>query len=132
VRRRPRQAVALVLAATIGTPAGCERLADRQAEQALSRARTDLLESPDLHVILCGTGSPLPDATRAAACTAIVAGGELGLVDVGPGPWETADLANLPTAALGAVLLTHFHSDHIGDLGEAGAATLPRRRRVRR
>jgi ribonuclease Z len=83
-------------------------------------------------VILCGTDSPLPDATRAAACTAIVAGGELVLVDVGPGPWETADLANLPTAALGAVLLTHFHSDHIGDLGEAGAATLPRRRRVRR
>jgi ribonuclease Z len=48
-----------------------------------------------------------------------VAGGILVLVDVGPGSWEVVDLANLPTAALGAVFLTHFHSDHIGDLGEA-------------
>src|SRR5262249_48370494 len=55
----------------------------------------------------------------AGACTAIIAGGELVLVDVGPGSWETVDLANLPTAGVGAALLTHFHSDHIGDLGEA-------------
>ena len=41
------------------------------------------------------------------------------LVDVGPGSWETVDLANLPTASVSAILLTHFHSDHIGDLGEA-------------
>ena len=99
--------------------AGCDSLVDRQVARTLSRARTDLLRSPDLHVVLCGTGSPLPDASRAAACTAVVAGGELILVDVGPGSWEVVDLANLPTAALSAVLLTHFHSDHIGDLGEA-------------
>ena len=54
-----------------------------------------------------------------AACTAVLAGGELVLVDVGPGAWETLDLAGLPTGDLSAVLLTHFHSDHIGDLGEA-------------
>jgi ribonuclease Z len=99
--------------------AGCERLVDRQGTRTLTRARTDLLRSPDLHVVLCGTGSPLPDPSRAAACTAVAAGGELVLVDVGPGSWEVVDLANLPTAALSAVLLTHFHSDHIGDLGEA-------------
>ncbi len=78
-----------------------------------------MLQAPELRVVLCGTGSPLPDAARAGACTAIVAGGQLVLVDVGPGSWETLDLADLPTAALSAVLLTHFHSDHIGDLGEA-------------
>jgi ribonuclease Z len=99
--------------------AGCERLVDRQGTRTLTRARTDLLRSPDLHVVLCGTGSPLPDPSRAAACTAVAAGGELVLVDVGSGSWEVVDLANLPTAALSAVLLTHFHSDHIGDLGEA-------------
>src|SRR5262249_1792963 len=27
--------------------------------------------------------------------------------------------ANVPTAAVTAIFLTHFHSDHIGDLGEA-------------
>jgi len=93
---------------------------DREAERAL-RARADrsILQSPDLHVILCGTGSPLPDKDRAGACTAVVAGGEFVLVDVGPGAWETVDLAGLPIGDLSAVLLTHFHSDHIGDLGEA-------------
>jgi ribonuclease Z len=109
--------VAVVL--VTATLAGCDRIADRQIESALSRVRTDLLTSPDMHVILCGTGSPLPDRTRAGACTAVIAGGEFVLVDIGPGSWETVDLANLPTAAVSAILLTHFHSDHIGDLGEA-------------
>src|SRR5262249_35168325 len=99
--------------------AGCDRLADRQVEKALTRARADLLKSPDLRVVLGGTGTPLPDPARAGACTAVLAGGEFVLVDVGPGSWETVDLANLPTAGLSAILLTHFHSDHIGDLGEA-------------
>jgi ribonuclease Z len=99
--------------------AGCDRLIDRQIEKALTRADTAILQAPGLHVVLCGTGSPLPDKERAGACTAVIAGGELVLVDVGPGSWESLDLANMPTGALSAVLLTHFHSDHIGDLGEA-------------
>jgi ribonuclease Z len=98
---------------------GCERLVDREIERNLTRVDEELLRSPDLTVVLCGTGSPLPDAERAAACTAVIAGGHFVLVDVGPGAWERVDLANLPTGALEAVLLTHFHSDHIGDLGEA-------------
>ncbi len=116
---RAHRAIVLAIVVALGALAGCDRLTDRQAERAFTRVRTDLLQSPDLHVVLCGTGSPLPDAARAGACTAIVAGGQLVLIDVGPGSWETVDLANLPTAALSAVLLTHFHSDHIGDLGEA-------------
>ncbi len=98
---------------------GCDWLVDRQIERGLRHTRTDLLAAPDLHVVLCGTGSPLPDPRRASACTAIVAGGELLLVDAGPGSWEVVDGAGLPGAALSGVLLTHFHSDHIGDLGEA-------------
>src|SRR4051812_31153049 len=96
--------------------ASCERVIDRQIEQALTRADSAILQAPGLHVVLCGTGSPLPDKARAGACTAIIAGGELVLVDIGPGSWETLDLANMPTGALTAVLFTHFHSDHIGDL----------------
>jgi ribonuclease Z len=106
-------------AALLALAPGCERLIDRQAERTLGRVETGLLESPDVHVVLCGTGSPLADASRAAACTAVIAGGHFLLVDAGPGSWERVDLANLPIGALEGVLLTHFHSDHIGDLGEA-------------
>src|SRR5262249_40520142 len=116
---RARRAVAMVCLVAVSL-AACDRLADRQVEQTLTRTRTDLLKSPDLHLVLCGTGTPLPDPARAGACTAVIAGGELIIVDVGPGSWETVDLANLPTAGLSAILLTHFHSEHIGDLGEAG------------
>jgi ribonuclease Z len=109
----------LLVLGLLVTTLACDRLVDRQIAANFGRARTEMLTSPDLQVVLCGTGSPLPDPNRASACTAIVAGGELVLVDAGPGSWKVADLANLPTSALGAVLLTHFHSDHIGDLGEA-------------
>ncbi|HZR82675.1 MAG TPA: MBL fold metallo-hydrolase [Candidatus Binatia bacterium] len=114
----PQLAVGGALAFAIGA-AGCDRIVDRQIERNLSRTDTALLESPDMTVVLCGTGSPLPDRERAGACTAIVAGGQVFLVDVGPGSWETLDLADVPTSAVGAVFLTHFHSDHLGDLGEA-------------
>lgn len=77
------------------------------------------LRDGNLHVVLCGTGSPLPDPARASACTAILAGSEFVLIDIGPGSWRKADLAQLPLGELTAILLTHFHSDHIGDLGEA-------------
>jgi ribonuclease Z len=114
VARRLAAALAAALALT-----SCDWLLDRQVERSLTRANTDVLTSPDLLVVLCGTGSPLADATRAAACTAVIAGGTFVLVDAGPGSWEQVDLANLPIAELDAVLLTHFHSDHLGDLGEA-------------
>jgi len=113
----PRR-LAAALAATLAL-VGCDRLVDREIERNLTRADASVLTSPDLQVVLCGTGSPLPDATRAGPCTAVIAGGIFLLVDVGPGSWEQVDLANLPTNELDAVLLTHFHSDHIGDLGEA-------------
>jgi ribonuclease Z len=82
-------------------------------------ADASLLTDGQMHVVLCGTGSPLPDANRASACTAVIAGGQLVVIDVGPGSWRKLAVANLPQQALRAVLLTHFHSDHIGELGEA-------------
>jgi len=105
------------------TLAGCERardwVVDRQIERQLTRTDTAILDSPDLNVVLCGTGTPTPDPSRADACTAILAGGEFLLVDAGPGSWKQVDHANLPGARLTGILLTHFHSDHIGGLGEA-------------
>jgi ribonuclease Z len=102
---------------------GCDRVLDRMIDrrvaQNFERVDRALLTSPDLTVVLCGTGGPLADRDRAGACTAIIAAGKVFLIDVGPGSFETLDLANVPTGALAAVFLTHFHSDHIGDLGEA-------------
>ena len=79
---------------------------------------TGMLSDGKLHVILCGTGSPLPDAERAGSCTAVMAGGQTILIDAGPGSWRRVLLSNVPGQTLSSVLLTHFHSDHIGDLGE--------------
>jgi ribonuclease Z len=98
---------------------GCQQLIDRQVDRALTRVDESVLHSPDLQVVLCGTGSPIADPDRAAACTAVIAGGHFFLVDAGPGSVEVVDRANLPLGHLDGVLLTHFHSDHIGDLGEA-------------
>jgi ribonuclease Z len=94
------------------------RIVDRAAERQTNSVRIDLLEDDALNVFLCGTGSPLPDPTSAAACTMVLAGGRMYVVDVGPGSQEVAQLAGMPTAALSGILLTHFHSDHIGELGE--------------
>src|SRR5271168_5507515 len=88
---------------------------------------------PDgLSVGLCGSGSPMPDPTRAGPCAVVVAGRQLFVVDSGQGSTKNLSLMNLPPAQVSAVFLTHYHSDHIADLGElmlqhwaAGAATAP-------
>jgi ribonuclease Z len=73
---------------------------------------------PDgLHVALCGTGSPFPDPTRAGPCTAIVAGQRLFIVDAGEGGARNLGYMGIPAAKIEAILLTHFHSDHIDGLG---------------
>ncbi len=108
----------LTMAVLVLAMGGCDRIMERQVEKGMQRD-TALLESPNMTVVLCGTGSPLADPERAGACTAVIAGGELVMVDAGPGSWKTLDLTKVPTSKLSAVLLTHFHSDHIGDLGEA-------------
>lgn len=91
----------------------------RVIAQTLASTRNDLLEPDALRVVLCGTGNPLADRNRAAACTAIFAGGNIYLVDIGPGAWKNLALWHIPAPRIAAVLFTHFHSDHIGDLGEA-------------
>jgi hypothetical protein len=71
-----------------------------------------------LHVLLCGTGSPMLDPKRANACTTIIAGGHVVVIDAGPGAWAKLAQAMVPAAQVDTVLLTHLHSDHLGDLGE--------------
>jgi ribonuclease Z len=96
-----------------------ERVMLQRIDQTLMRADESPLKDGALHVFLCGTAAALPDANRAGPCTAILAGGEFILVDAGPASWRNLDLNNLPVGKLSAILVTHFHSDHIGELGEA-------------
>jgi ribonuclease Z len=48
----------------------------------------------------------------------VVAGSHFFIVDAGEGSAKNVLLMKLPIGKLEAVLLTHFHSDHIADLGE--------------
>src|SRR3982750_2282908 len=113
-------ALALVLAAAA---AGCDRIADRLLErgvaQALQGNRTDLLDDGRLNLVLCGTGSPPARAPPAPARPATPAGGHFFIVDAGPGAVRNLGIWRLPLERLDGLLLTHFHSDHIGEVGEA-------------
>lgn len=79
----------------------------------------NVLKDDSLRVFLVGSGGPFINDVRVASCIAVVAGGEFFLVDIGPGSYRNVDLMRLPVPFLSKILLTHFHSDHIGDLGEA-------------
>jgi len=78
-----------------------------------------ILKDGKLHIFLLGSGGPLNNNTRVTSSIAVIGDGEFILFDVGPGTFRNADVMRLPIANLSAIFLTHFHSDHIGDLGEA-------------
>ena len=85
-----------------------------------------------LHVGLCGAGSPMADSLRSGPCVAVVAGRRLFVVDAGDGAARNLQRMALAPGRVEAVLLTHFHSDHIDELGAlmlqrwvAGANTAP-------
>jgi ribonuclease Z len=111
-----------VLVLLVALATGCEqitnRMIDRAASQATSGGRSDLLDDGQLNVVFCGTGSPIATADRASACTAILAGGHFFIVDAGPGAVHNLGVWRMPLERLDGLLLTHFHSDHIGDVGE--------------
>jgi ribonuclease Z len=111
--RDARMGSMLALVAVLAS--GC---LERRLVAEFTRADRSLLAMPGMTVALCGTGTGLADAHRAGACTAIIAGGRMFLVDVGPGAWKTVDLTGLPVADLGGVLLTKLLADDTADLGE--------------
>jgi ribonuclease Z len=108
--------LAIAAALALTSCAGAEDALVRRAA-AGNVPRTELFAPDALRVLICGSASPLPHATRARPCTAVFAAGKLWVVDVGPGSWNHMGQWRVPPE-LGAVLLTHFHSDHIGELGE--------------
>lgn len=98
-----------------------ERMLDLAIEQAGLAVLPDLalLEDDTLNLHLCGTGVPAMDPTAGSACSAIVAGGEVLMIDAGAGGLQRLTVDRVPIQELSTILLTHFHSDHIGGLGDA-------------
>ena len=105
-------ALALAFVPRVFAPALFERA-------VMARMNTDGVSALDqgLHVVLVGTGSPLPDPSRAGPMTAVVADGRLFVFDVGDGATRALGAQGLGPAQVEAVFLTHLHSDHIDGLG---------------
>jgi len=120
MRRVGIAAVTLVVVLGGGFLAFKDQIAMALFRNAIARqVSTDLVaEYPKgMHVISCGSGTPLPDLSMAGGCTAAIAGGRLFVFDVGDGAPETMAAMGLRPSHIEALFLTHFHSDHIAGLG---------------
>lgn len=100
-----------------------QRIYDAGARKVAATVNSAPLDDDALRVAVCGSSAPLPSAKRAKACVAVFAGGKYYVVDAGPESTENLVLWGIPLRAVGGVLLTHFHSDHIGGLGELSLQT---------
>ncbi len=98
----------------VNTRAGQDWLLPRLVDAAMRQ--TPIQAFDGLRVFMCGTSSPLPASDRAQACVAVLAGDDLFLVDAGMGSANTMNLHGEATQNLRAILLTHFHSDHISGI----------------
>ena len=71
-----------------------------------------------LHLTLCGAGGPMPAPKASGPCVAVIAGKQLFIVDAGTDGVRNLTRMGYSAGDINAVLLTHFHSDHIDGLGE--------------
>ena len=77
----------------------------------------DLLSPDQINIVLVGTAGPMsPDVAQQA--TAVFVNGQFLLFDAGDYAQKRMEQFNLPMEQLDAVFITHFHNDHIADLGE--------------
>lgn len=91
-------------------------LFERAVGERVGRDSTASL--PDgLHIALCGTGSPLPNPSRAGPCNVVIAGKHIFVVDIGEGGGRNINMMGIPLGRIEGLLLTHFHSDHIDGMG---------------
>jgi ribonuclease Z len=110
-------AVVVIAALAFSRPSVQDAIVRRIATQQME-VRNDLLDYDGLRVVMCGTASPMPHPARAQACVMVITGKRLWLVDAGARSSNNLARWRIPYDHLAGVLLTHFHSDHIGDLGE--------------
>ena len=116
-------ALALLIIGALRVPVVQDMVLRRMIARRMSSPPSELLNDSAMRVLLCGTSSPMPHPTRAKACVAVFAGGKFWVVDTGPGSWNRLALWQVDGRNIGGILFTHFHSDHIGELGEFNLQT---------
>jgi ribonuclease Z len=114
---------AVAAAMVMFSPRVQQSLFDRAARANAATVNRAPLADDALRIAVCGSSAPLPSAARAKSCVAVFAGGKFYIVDAGPESVENLVLWGIPLSSIGGVLLTHYHSDHIGDLGELNLQT---------
>lgn len=123
MRRKLLIGLAVVaLVAGIALVLGRGKLAEKAFETALDKnvgVDQSLALGDGLHVYVCGSGSPMPDADRAGPCLAVLAGEQAFIFDSGSGSIRKLMRMGFPMPKMQAMFLTHLHSDHIDGLGEA-------------
>ena len=78
---------ALALMAGIAVKTQQARIGAALFERAVAErvGRDSTASLPDgLHIALCGTGSPLPNPSRAGPCNVVIAGKQIFIVDIAP------------------------------------------------
>jgi len=109
----------LIVSLTIQGGFGCSKMLDREIQRtAKNSVDYSYFNDGRMHIILCGTGSPIPDPNHGQACVAIIVSGQIILVDTGDGAYNTLQFLKLPIDRISKIFITHFHSDHIADLGQ--------------
>lgn len=123
-------AIAVAAAFMFQKPIGAA-IFERAAQEVPGRDQLARLDD-GLHLGLCGTGSPMPNPRRAGPCNVLVAGDQVFVVDMGENGNRNLNLMGISAAEVDALLLTHFHSDHIDGIGPLmlfhwtrGASTAP-------
>lgn len=107
--------IVLAAAFVFQRPIG-EAIFQRAAQQLSGRNQLPSM-GDGLHVGLCGTGSPMPNPQRAGPCNVVIAGSQVFVVDMGETGNRNLNLMGVSAGDVDALLLTHFHSDHIDGIG---------------
>jgi len=89
----------------------------RRQQEAQEEAAAYYLDKDEIKVVLVGTAGPM-SPNLAQHATAVFVNGQFLLFDAGDYAQKRMEQFNLPVASIDAVFLTHFHNDHIADVGE--------------